>query len=112
MKKDYEITKIWEIDIIKFSYPIDENTTLSHIFRQIEEVSKKRKIILDLSEVTFLNSTFIGYIFHIYETSNTIWWFVYLANINPNVKDILNLTWILDTIPYFSSVESAMKNIK
>lgn len=111
MRKPFEHSKNWEIDIIKFSYPIDENNHVNLIFRQIEDLSKKRKIILDLSEVKYLNSTFIGYIFHLYETSKNMWWFVYLANINFAIKDVLNLTWILDTIPYYGSVEKALKAI-
>lgn len=111
MKKPFEHTRNWDIDIFKFNYPLEDSNSVNLIFRQIEDISKKRKIILNLTEVKFLNSTFIWYIFHLYETSKNFGWFVYLVDINPWIKDILNLTWILDTIPYYRTIDSALKNI-
>lgn len=107
----FEHAKNWEIDIIKFSQPTENNESLNNIFRQIEDISKKRKIILDLWEITFVNSTFIWYIFHLYETSKNLSWFVYLVNINPKIMDILNLTGILDHIPYYKTTEEALKTV-
>ncbi|EKE28592.1 MAG: hypothetical protein ACD_3C00042G0007 [uncultured bacterium (gcode 4)] len=105
---DFKIENWYHIFI--FTWPLEQQF-VERTFRKIEEMAKNRKIILDLSKVNFVNSTFIWYMYHLFETSRDIWWYMCFVNVNPHIQDAFNLTWIFDIIPYHRDVKAAFDKI-
>lgn len=110
MDKYFEVIKSDIVNIIRFKISVNQ-WDIDKVFHQIENVSKSWRIIFDLWKVDFINSTFIWYMSHLHDLCQKNWWYLILTNCNPKVADIFNLTWILDIIPTYSSVDNALKNI-
>ena len=76
---------------------IDESTVeifSTEIYKTIESCTENSRVIIDLEQVTYLNSKSIGYIadfFNRLESKNSK---LILAKAQPNIKDILNVVGI------------------
>ena len=111
MKNYFETINIDWVLIIEFNNNIDQEK-IESVFRQIESVSENPYTIIDLWNINYINSTFIGYLYHIYDTRNNAWNHTYICNACQKILDPLNLTWVLDIIPYFKNKEDAIKKTK
>ncbi len=111
MDKFFEFSELWLLNIVKFKSSVDQ-AYIEKVFHQIENISKTNKIIFDLSKVDFINSTFIGYMSHLHDLTVKQWWFLIICWCNERVWDIFNLTWIFDLVPYYSTLEEAIRHTK
>lgn len=111
MKNYFTTSNIWNSLIIEFLWPVEQEN-IETVFRQIEKSAENPYTIIDLWAVSFLNSTFIWYLYHIFETRRKSWNFTYICNAHPKIIDALNLTWVFDIIPYFKTLSDALKNLK
>lgn len=99
------------INIINFNSSIDQDDIQS-VFLQIENICKNRKIIFNLQKVDFINSTFIWYMYHLFETSKNVGGFFCIVSVNDNIKDAFNLIGVYDIIPFYKNSEEALIKIK
>ncbi|MDD2565379.1 MAG: STAS domain-containing protein [Candidatus Gracilibacteria bacterium] len=107
----FEITDLKGIQIIKILKTLEQDN-VDKVFRQIEETINQKTIIIDLVNVGFINSTFIGYLFHLYETGKKSGRYICFVNGQDSVMDAFNLTGILDMIPYFKTLDEALIKLK
>lgn len=101
----------WDSTVFEFSWVAD-NVDLEKLFRQIEKNATWKHIVLDLSKLNFINSTLIGYIFHMYEQRKKSWGKFVISWCNQAVEDALNMTWVLDFIRSFSNITEALNWIE
>ncbi len=68
------------------------------------------KVLADFSQVSYIDSTGIGFLIGIYTSvlKNPNGRFV-LANLNRRVRDVLELTRLANVIPIYPDVESALE---
>lgn len=100
-----------DFNIINFNSSIEQED-IQQVFLQIENVCKNRKIIFNLEKVNFINSTFIGYMYHLFETSKNMWGYFCMISINDNIKDAFNLIWVYDIIPFYKDLKEALLKIQ
>lgn len=67
--------------------------------RLIEENINVRKIVIDLSEVAFMDSTGIGFLIGRYKKASKLSMPLYIANPDFSAEKILNLSGIYSLIP-------------
>lgn len=107
----FEVTEKPWMQIIKILKTLEQDN-VDKVFHQVEEIISQKIIIIDLINVWFINSTFIGYLYHLYETGKKSWRYLCFVNWHENVMDAFNLTWILDMIPYFRTLDEALIKLK
>ena len=86
--------------IIKLTEEIDE-CTVQKIRRKADyeiERNMPRKVIFDFDSVTFMDSAGIGLIIGRYRIANMLGATVEIANINDNIKKVLELSGLLKII--------------
>ena len=88
----YEIKLSGEID----SSNIDAK--LAPIYDQIEVMPEKGVIILDFSELDYINSTFIGNLAALYKAVQRKQGHIRLKNVNKPIKEVLSLVGLLSVL--------------
>ena len=75
------------------------------------EASGKKNLIIDLSDVSFMDSSGIGLIIGRYKILQSLGGRVVTCGGNPNVRKVITLSRIEKIVPWFDSIEDAIKNL-
>ncbi len=70
----------------------------------------KRKIVLDLSEVKFMNSSGIGMMISALTTVKKADGYLKLANVTEKIESLLVITKLISIFEHFDSVEAAVQS--
>lgn len=90
-----------------------DNINIDWVFNKIaEDILNFNKIILNLGELVFCNSKFLGNLFFLADTIEKKWWKLCINECNPLIIDSLSIVWIFDVIPYFEDKESSLDYLK
>ena len=86
-----------------------EATELSDLLHKLVE-EKKLHVIIDLSEVKFMNSSGLGMLISGYTTMKNAGGNMVLANATEKIYSLLMITKLVTIFENFDSVEDAVKN--
>jgi stage II sporulation protein AA (anti-sigma F factor antagonist) len=74
--------------------------------------SSNRDMILDFSEVSFMDSSGIGVVIGRYKNIQKLNGKLAIINLNSQVRRIFEMSGLLKIIPTYDNVEHAIKNVK
>jgi anti-anti-sigma factor len=111
MNPFFESKVIDTVNIIKLNWPVEQMDVIK-IFNSIEDICENRKLILDLTNVSFVSSTFIWYMYHLFEKNKDMWGFFYFVSPHINIQDPFNLTGVFDIIPHGKNVDEVLEKLK
>ncbi|MDD2565880.1 MAG: STAS domain-containing protein [Candidatus Gracilibacteria bacterium] len=90
-----------------------DNINIDSVFNKIaEDIKDYNKVILNLSELIFCNSKFLGNLFFLADTIEKKGGKLCILGCNPLVYDSLSIVGIFDVIPYFEDKESSLDYLK
>lgn len=98
------------IEIFIFNWSIDWSN-VEQIFTEFFELYTWNDIIFDFSWISYWNSKFIWYLNKIYEYTQDKWVKLYIIWCQEPILEIFEITWILELIPYKTSIEDAIKEM-
>ncbi len=101
---------IADVMIFELSGELDEtnaDTTFTSLYSEIGDFSGK-KLVFNLSGLTYLNSKSIGYIADIFSNIEENGGKMYLTNMNEEVRDTLELVGITSIVPVTETEEKAL----
>ncbi len=103
-----------EIVMFEFLWELDETNADNTFESLINEIwdYKGKKIILNFSWLTYLNSKSIGYIADIFSNVEDNDWEMYISNCNNQVRDILDIVGITGIIPTVDTEEEALEALR
>ena len=107
----YELIEEGEISILK----IQEQRLIYECLDPIQEKfislveSGKKKIIIDFSEVEYIDSFAVGFIMDMYRRANSHNGELKLSGLQPRVKKILTITRVDNVIDIYATVDDALK---
>ncbi|NLI57732.1 MAG: anti-sigma F factor antagonist [Clostridium sp.] len=74
--------------------------------------SSNRDVILDFSDVSFMDSSGIGVVIGRYKNIQKLNGKLIIINLNNQVRRIFEMSGLLKIIPVYDNVEDAIKNVK
>ena len=93
---------------IQLSWQLDQST-IPEYHKSIAELIKNNKepfvLLLEMWEVSYLNSTAIWYIADWYNTISAIWWETTIVWAKENIKDTLEIVWIASRVSLYDTIE-------
>ncbi|EKD66049.1 MAG: hypothetical protein ACD_49C00067G0035 [uncultured bacterium (gcode 4)] len=99
MKPVFTIQLIWQLDQI----------TIPEYHKSITELIKNNVepfiLLLEMWEVSYLNSTAIWYIADWYNTISEIWWETMIVWAKENIKDTLEIVGIASRVKLYDTIE-------
>ena len=68
----------------------EESANLRHLVR--DHLIESKQVVLDLGKVTYIDSSGLGILVGLYSTATKVGGGIKLANLNPGLEDILQIT--------------------
>lgn len=102
-----------DVNIYIFQWELDtfnNDKTFDKLYTDLWNFDKK--IIFDFSNLTYIDSRSISYVFDIYDMVDKNWWKLFICNCNFQVRDVFELVWITTIIPCFDDIEEALEEIR
>jgi anti-sigma B factor antagonist len=84
----------------------DESTYLREHLKQI--LSSSRKVILDLSEVSYIDSGGLGTLVGVYSSARAAGADVKLTGLNQRIKDVLQITKLVTVFEVYDTEQEAL----
>ncbi len=92
-----------------------DEMSLEPLKQKIDPILDDRKVtrfILDFTDLEFINSKGIGYLVSVHSHLTKDARSLVIANANEPVMDVISLVGLTSIIPYFSTIEEALKGNK
>ena len=83
----------------------DESANLRHLVRDL--LNEHKQIVLDLGKVSYIDSSGLGVLVGLYTTAQRIGGGIKLANLNPRLKDMLQITKVFTVFEVCDRAEDA-----
>lgn len=99
--------------VIKFDWEFTNENAIS-IFDDVSKIradNKKGNIIFNMQNIDTINSRAAWWFARIYEESDTLWWTVYVSNMNVFIEDTLDLLWMFLFLEKSKTQELALEEI-
>lgn len=98
------------IKLIHVSGQLDESNVdekIKDVYKLVEQNPTGLKVLLDLENLSYLNSKAIGYLTDLYGKINDAGGKIVIAKAKPNIIDILQVVGLTQLIQTFDSIEAA-----
>jgi anti-sigma B factor antagonist len=83
----------------------EESANLRHLVR--DHLIESKQVVLDLGKVTYIDSSGLGILVGLYSTATKVGGGIKLANLNPGLEDILQITRVFTVFEVFDRAENA-----
>jgi anti-sigma B factor antagonist len=83
----------------------EESANLRHLVR--DQLAEYKQVVLDLGKVSYVDSSGLGVLVGLYTTAKKIGGGIKLANLNPHMKDMLQITKVYTVFEVFDRAEDA-----
>lgn len=82
-----------------------ESASLRHLVR--DYLTESKQLVLDLGKVSYIDSSGLGVLVGLYSTATKVGGGIKLANLNPGLEDILQITKVFTVFEVFERAEDA-----
>ena len=83
----------------------EESANLRHLVR--DHLIESKQVVLDLGKVSYIDSSGLGILVGLYSTATKVGGGIKLANLNPGLEDILQITRVFTVFEVFDRAEDA-----
>ena len=83
----------------------EESANLRHLVRDL--LNEHKQVVLDLGKVSYIDSSGLGVLVELYTTAQKGGGGIKLANLNPRLQDLLQLTKMVTIFEVFERTEDA-----
>ena len=83
----------------------EESANLRHLVR--DHLIESKQVVLDLGKVSYIDSSGLGILVGLYSTATKVGGGIKLANLNPGLEDILQITRVFTVFEVFDRAENA-----
>jgi len=83
----------------------EEAANLRHLVRG--HLIESKQVVLDLGKVSYIDSSGLGILVGLYRTATKVGGGITLANLNPGLEDILQITRVFTVFEVFDRAEDA-----
>ena len=101
--------EIYVVDV-KGDMDLYNSYKLKDLIKKMIE-SNVKKIIINLGDVSYIDSSGIGALIHIYSTVKKMNYDIVFVNIHGSVKKVIELTKLTSYFPIVGSIEDAFKAV-
>lgn len=88
----------------------EETDELRDTLKKLAE-SPKNKIVVDMSKVTYLNSTALGVLISAHATVTKKGGIIVLCNLDKSIENLFVITKLSMVFPIYATLEDAIKNL-
>jgi anti-sigma B factor antagonist len=83
----------------------EESANLRHLVRDL--LNEHKQVVFDLGKLTYIDSSGLGVLVGLYATSQRVGGRIKLANLNPRLRDVLQITKVVTVFEVFERAEDA-----
>jgi anti-sigma B factor antagonist len=83
----------------------EESANLRHLVRDL--LNEYKQIVFDLGALTYIDSSGLGVLVSLYTTAQKAGGAIKLANLNPRLRDVLQITKVVTVFEIFERAEDA-----
>jgi anti-sigma B factor antagonist len=83
----------------------EESANLRHLVRDL--LNEYKQVVFDLGKVSYIDSSGLGVLVGLYAAAQRVGGGIKLANLNPRLQDILQLTKVVTVFQVFERAEDA-----
>jgi anti-sigma B factor antagonist len=83
----------------------EESANLRHLVR--DQLTEFKQVVLDLSKISYIDSSGLGVLVSLHTTAQRIGGGIKLANLNPRLKDMLQITKVFTVFDVWDRAEDA-----
>lgn len=83
----------------------EESANLRHLVRDL--LNEHKQVVFDLGKLTYIDSSGLGVLVGLYATARRMGGGIKLANLNPGLRDILQITKVVTVFEIFERAEDA-----
>jgi anti-sigma B factor antagonist len=83
----------------------EESANLRHLVRDL--LNEHKQVVLDLGKLTYIDSSGLGVLVGLYATAQKVGGGIKLANLNPSLRDVLQITKVVTVFDIFERAEDA-----
>jgi anti-sigma B factor antagonist len=83
----------------------EESANLRHLVRDM--LTEHKQVVLDLGKISYIDSSGLGVLVGLHTTAQKIGGGIKLANLNPRLKDMLQITKVFTVFEVYDRAEDA-----
>jgi len=83
----------------------EESANLRHLVR--DQLNEYKQVVLDFGKLTYIDSSGLGVLVGLYATARKAGGGIKLANLNPHLRDVLQITKVVTVFEVFERAEDA-----
>lgn len=83
----------------------EESANLRHLVR--DQLNEYKQVVFDLGRLTYIDSSGLGILVGLHATAQKAGGGIKLANLNPRLRDLLQITRVVTVFEIFERVEDA-----
>jgi anti-sigma B factor antagonist len=83
----------------------EESASLRHLVRDL--LNEHKQVVFDLGRLTYIDSSGLGVLVGLYATAQKVGGGIKLANLNPHLRDVLQLTKVVTVFEIFERSQDA-----
>jgi anti-sigma B factor antagonist len=83
----------------------EESANLRHLVRDL--LNEHKQVVFDLGKLSYIDSSGLGVLVGLYATAQKVGGGIKLANLNPSLRDILQITKVVTVFEIFERAEDA-----
>jgi anti-sigma B factor antagonist len=83
----------------------EESANLRHLVRDL--LNEHKQVVFDLGRLTYIDSSGLGVLVGLYAAAQQVGGGIKLANLNPHLRDILQITKVVTVFEIFERAEDA-----
>jgi anti-sigma B factor antagonist len=102
-------TMVKDVNVVKLSGDLDGNTAPAVQEQILTLANPNVKMILDMSDVSFMSSAGLRMLLVMYRTINSQSGKVVLVGLSEEIRDTMSMTGFLDFFTYLDSLDDGMK---
>lgn len=109
---DIIVTSSNEITVIEIVGELDSSTAYNVQSQILPVAEQSRKILLDMSDVTYMSSAGLRILLTVYRSIQERHGEIVLVGLNEDIKDIMAITGFLDFFTTFDTREDGLKSLR
>jgi anti-sigma B factor antagonist len=83
----------------------EESANLRHLVRDL--LNEYKQVVFDFGRLTYIDSSGLGVLVGLYATAQKVGGGIKLANLNPQMRDVLQITKVVTVFEIFERAEDA-----